>query len=112
MDLGVEESQAPCKHCACECWTYWSFLESNLDVWCWELLDGNASSGGGPRERDPKVGDAQEHGRNTEGVKCPSHDLGWGAGSGGERLDIAEVVFWVTNEGFALCWVVEIRLRL
>ena len=109
MDLGVKESQAPYKHCACKCWTCWSLLESNLDVRCWELLDGNASTGG-PRDRDPKVGDGQAHGRNAEGVKCPSHDLGWGAGSRGERLCVVEVVFWVTNERFALCWVMKIRL--
>jgi len=110
MDLGVKESQAPCIHCAWKRWTYYSLLEPNLDVWRWELLDGNASTGGGPRDCDPKVGDGQKHGRDAKGVKCPSHDLGWGTGSRGERLGIVEVVFWVTNEGFSLCWVVEIRL--
>jgi hypothetical protein len=66
--------------------------------------------GGGPRDRNPEVGDRQEHGRDAKGVKCHSHDLGWGAGSCRERLGIVKVVFWVTDEGFALCWVVKIRL--
>lgn len=110
MDLGVKESQAPCIHCTCKRRTYYSLLEPNLDVWCWELLDGNAPTGGGPRYCDPKVGDGQEHGRDAEGVKCPGHDLGWGAGSRRERLGIVEVIFWVTNERFTLCWVMEIRL--